>query len=126
MTSGSLARVEDRNPRHRLRLRVTTSRGSSFTVNVSRGGVCTEQMRVLAVGTRIEGSISLDGQDAIFEGWVAWSLAGDSRLNQLGRMGLRFERVGPELAQGLAARSARSGVSSARVTTLHCISKESQ
>jgi len=113
MTSASLARVEDRKPRHRLRLRVTTSRGSSFTVNVSRGGACTEQMRVLAVGTRIEGSISLDGRDALFEGWVAWALAGDSRLNQLGRMGLRFERVGPELSLGLAARSARSGVSSA-------------
>ena len=44
-----------RMQRHRLRLRMTTSRGSSFTVNVSSGGACTEQLRVLAVGTRIEG-----------------------------------------------------------------------
>jgi hypothetical protein len=93
--------------RHRLRLRVTTSRGSSFTVNVGHGGVCTEQMRVLAVGTWVEGHISLDGRNAAFSGRVAWTLAGDSRLGQLGRMGVRFDRVGLELAEGLAKRTDR-------------------
>jgi hypothetical protein len=88
-----------------MRLRVTTSTGCFFTVNVSQGGFCTEQMRVPKVGTRMAGHISLDGRDALFDGQVVWVLAGDSRLNQLGRAGLRFERVGPELAQGLAARS---------------------
>ena len=107
--------------RHRLRLRVTTSHGSSFTVNVSRAGACTEQLRVLAVGTRIEGHISLDGRDAPFSGTVAWTLAGDSRLNHLGRMGVHFERIGSELAEGLAARAARSapGVPPAYVASRH-------
>ena len=107
-TTGNLARVRDRAQRHRLRLRVTTSRGSSFTTNVSLAGACTEQLRVLAVGTRIEGHISLDGRDAPFSGRVAWTLAGDSRTNHLGRMGVHFERIGSTLAQGLAAREARS------------------
>ena len=102
------ARAEGRMQRHRLRLRMTTSRGSSFTVNVSHGGACTEQLRVLAVGTRLEGHITLDGRDAPFAGTVAWTMAGDSRLNHLGRMGVRFERIGSELAQGLAARAARA------------------
>jgi hypothetical protein len=94
--------------RHRLRQRVTTSVGISFTVNVSHAGACTEQLRVLPVGTRIEGHISLDGRDAPFSGRVAWTLAGDSRTNQLGRMGVHFERIGSELTDGLAARAARS------------------
>jgi hypothetical protein len=93
--------------RHRLRLRVTTTRGSSFTVNVGHGGVCTEQMRVLPVGTWVEGHISVDGRDAPFSGRVAWALAGDYRLGLLGRMGVRFDRVGSELAQGLASRADR-------------------
>jgi hypothetical protein len=97
-----------RRTRHRLRVRVTTIRGSSFTVNVSQGGVCTEQLRVLPVGSRIDGLISLDGRDAIFSGRVTWTLFGDPRLNQLGRMGVKFERIGPELAQGMAARAARA------------------
>jgi hypothetical protein len=94
--------------RHRLRLRVTTSRGGSFTVDASHGGACIEQWRVLAAGTRIEGHISLDGRDVPFSGTVAWALAGESRLNQLGRMGVRFDRIGPELSEGLTARAARS------------------
>jgi len=104
---GHPAAAGTRVPRHRLRLRVTTSRGSMFTVNVGHGGVCTEQMRVFPVGTRVEGHISLDGREAAFSGRVAWTLAGDPRLGQLGRMGMRFDRVGPELAQGLANRADR-------------------
>jgi hypothetical protein len=94
--------------RHRLRLRVTTSRGGSFTVDASHRGACIEQWRVLAAGNRIEGHISLDGRDVPFSGTVAWALAGESRLNQLGRMGVRFDRIGPELSEGLTARAARS------------------
>ena len=95
--SRHLDRVESR---HRLRLRVTTSTGCFFTVNVSQGGICTEQLRVPKVGTRMAGRISLDGRDALFDGRVAWVLTGDSRLNQLGRIGLRFERVGPGAGAG--------------------------
>jgi hypothetical protein len=91
-----------------LRLRVTTTAGSFFTVNVSPGGVCTEQMRVLAAGTQVAGSIHLDGQNVPFTGRVAWARSGDSRLNQLGRMGVTFGHVDAGLASGLEARDARS------------------
>jgi two-component system cell cycle sensor histidine kinase/response regulator CckA len=90
-----------RSARRRLRLPVTTGHGRSFTVNVSKGGVCTEQMRVLPVGTRMEGHISLDGHEAPFAGKVAWAVTGDPRLNQLGQMGVRFDHVGPGFARRL-------------------------
>jgi hypothetical protein len=87
---------------------MTTGRGTSFTVNVSPDGACTEQMRNSPVGCHVEGSIHLDGRDATYTGWVVWANGGDQRLNALGRMGVRFVRVGPELARGLDARIARS------------------
>jgi hypothetical protein len=98
--------------RRRLRLRVTTTAGSFFTVNVSPGGLCIEQMRVLAACTQVAGSIHLDGENVPFTGQVAWARSGDSRLNQLGRMGVTFGHVDVGLARGLEARDARS-VSSA-------------
>jgi len=94
-----------RSSRRRVRLRVSTVRGSSFTVDAGPGGVCTEQMRVLAVGAPIEGHIYLDGTDSPFQGRVVWARAGDSRLNQLGRMGVRFDRIGAQWAPGLARRA---------------------
>jgi hypothetical protein len=65
-------------------------------------------MRVLPVGSRVEGLISFGGRTAFFTGRVTWTLSGDSRLNQLGRMGVRFERIGPELEQGMAERAFRA------------------
>jgi hypothetical protein len=99
-----------RSSRRRLRLRVTTEAGSTFTVNLNAEGICIEQLRVLRVGTQVAGSIHLDGQDSPFAGWVAWAASGDSRLNQLGRMGVCFARIAPEFAQGLAARDARAAL----------------
>jgi hypothetical protein len=90
-----------------MRLRVSTSRGSSFTVNVGARGVCTEQMRVLPVGTPVEGHVFIDGRGAAFAGRVAWSLSGDSRFNQLGRMGVCFDRIDAGYAQGLLEREER-------------------
>jgi hypothetical protein len=89
-----------------VRLRVTTSRGSSFTVDVCAGGFCTELMRVLPAGAPVEGLISLGGRDASFAGRVAWARPGDSRLNQVGRMGVCFVRIEPEFARRLAASEA--------------------
>jgi hypothetical protein len=86
---------------------MTTGRGTSFTVNVSPGGACTEQMRNPQVGTQVEGFIHLDGRDTAYTGRVIWAREGDQRLNALGRMGVRFDEVGPELAWGLDARTAR-------------------
>jgi hypothetical protein len=104
--------------RHRIRVRLKTGQGSAFTVNVGPGGICTEQMRVPPLGTPIEGHIYLDGGDASFAGRVVWTRAGDFRLNLLGRMGVRFDRIDPLFVQGLAARGARSAPAGERSTSI--------
>jgi hypothetical protein len=91
-----------RSPRRRVRLCVVTNRGSSLTVNVSAGGFCTGLMRVLPVGSHVEGRIHVDGQDAFFAGRVAWARPGDPRLNVVGRIGVRFEKIDPDFARSLA------------------------
>jgi hypothetical protein len=96
------SRANARSPRSRVRLRVATSHGGSFTVNVGPGGFCTELVRVLPIGTPVEGSIYLDGQDRRFTGRVAWARPGDFRLGLKGRMGIRFLDVDPGLARALA------------------------
>jgi len=98
------ARTVRRTRRHRLRLRVVTSRSTSFTVNVSRGGFCTEILRVLPVGTQLEGLLHVAGRDVSFAGRVAWATPGDPRLGQLGRMGVSFARIEPAFARGLDLR----------------------
>jgi len=96
--------VARRGRRHRMRLRVVTCRGSSFTVNVSSGGFCTELMRVLPVGEPVEGLIRLKGRDASFTGRVAWARAGVPHLNERGRMGVCFVQIETEFASGLEPR----------------------
>jgi len=92
-----------------LRVRVTTSRGSWFTVNVGTGGFCAELMRALSVGGHVEGLIHLPGRDVSFAGRVAWARDGDPRLSEQGRMGVCFLRVDPEFAPALAdGRSRRA------------------
>lgn len=105
-----LAHVPRGTPRRRARARVTTPRGSLFTVNVSAGGFCIEMLRVLPVGTPMEGLIYLDGCVASFAGRVVWRQAGDSRLNLVGQMGVRFVRVDPEFARHLSSRETRGAV----------------
>ncbi len=94
--------IARRSSRRRVRLRVTTSRGSSFTINVSAVGLCAELMRVLPMGTLVEGLIHLDSRDVSYVGRVSWR-AGDSRLNQLGRMGVCFPPVDSQCEHRLAA-----------------------
>ena len=102
-------RVTRRSRRHRMRMRVTTSRGSWFTVNVGTGGFCAELMRALPVGGHLEGLIHLKGRDVSFAGRVAWATDGDSRLNHRGRMGVCFVRVDPEFARNLEGWEDRAG-----------------
>jgi hypothetical protein len=97
-----------RSPRRRVRLRVVTTRGSSLTVNVGAGGFCTGLMRVLPVGAQVEGFIHLDGREAFFCGLVTWARPGDSRLNVMGRMGVRFVKIDPDFARSLAGSGANS------------------
>jgi hypothetical protein len=97
-----------RSPRHRVRLRVATIQGSSLTVNVSTGGFCTGLMRVLPVGSRVEGRIHLEGRDASFVGQVVWVRPGDPRLSLMGKMGVRFVTIDPGFARSLAERETRA------------------
>lgn len=106
--AGTPAALEERMLRHRLRLRVTSGSSTSFVVNACRGGVCIEQLRVLPVGARIEGSIWLDGGDLPFAGHVVWATTGEHRLNQTGRMGVRFESIAPGFGPGLDRHAKRS------------------
>jgi hypothetical protein len=94
--------ITHRSPRRRVRLRVAMSRGGSLTVNVSAGGFCTGLMRVLPVGSQVNGILHLDGREASFAGRVAWARPGDPRLNVMGRMGVCFEKIDPAFARSLA------------------------
>jgi hypothetical protein len=89
-------------------VRIKTDHGTSFTVNLGLGGYCSEQLRILPVGTRLEGYLSLDGADVRFVGHVAWATSGEYRLNQPGRMGVRFVRVDRGFDSSLEHRAARS------------------
>lgn len=89
-----------------MRLRVVAGRGSSFTTNVGPGGFCTGLMRVIQVGERVEGMIYFDGVDRLFTGRVVWAKPGDFRMGLMGRMGVMFLTIDPELAKGLAAHGA--------------------
>jgi hypothetical protein len=77
-----------------------------LTINVSAGGFCTGLMRVLPVGTHVEGLIWLGGHDAAFAGEVAWARAGDPSLNLMGKMGVRFVEIAPAFARSLDAGDA--------------------
>jgi hypothetical protein len=103
------SRFTSRTTRRRVRLRVVSPRGTWFTGNVSTGGFCISLMRVLPVNTPIEGIIHFDGRDESFAGRVAWARSGNSRMNLLGTMGVCFEKVSPDFAQGLARLEAEPG-----------------
>jgi hypothetical protein len=101
-------KISHRSPRRRVRLRVSMSRGSSLTVNVSAGGFCTGLMRVLPVGSQVNGLLHVDGREVSFAGRVAWARPGDARLNLMGRMGVRFEKIDPAYARSLAGPETES------------------
>jgi PilZ domain len=84
--------------RRRRRYRVTVGSVSWFTTDVSAGGFSCEVMRVLPVGSAVEGSIDVRGTGVAFLGDVAWAERGDWHLNVRGRMGVRFKRIGAEAA----------------------------
>ena len=79
--------------RQRKRLRVFIGTATAFTIDVSPGGFCVELMRVYPPGSDVEGKLSLGDRDFSFTGKVAWARAGDMRLNQRGRMGIRLTGI---------------------------------
>lgn len=101
-------RTTERTPRWRMRLRVVMNGGGSFAINLGPGGFCTEMMRVLPIGTQVEGMIFFEGRDRKFSGRVAWVKPGDSRMSLMGRTGITFLEIDPELRRGLAEREGRA------------------
>jgi len=91
--------------RKRWRFKVTIGEAASFTTDVSKGGFCTEAMRVLPLATTVEGAIEGFGKTVLFSGRVAWSAPGDPSLHVRGRMGISFTEVGPELSELLESRA---------------------
>lgn len=94
--------------RHRRRVRVTFDRSPSFTVDVGPGGFCAQYLVVKPPGTRVEGTLLVEGETVAYSGVVVWSRAGEPRLGVHGRMGVSFTRVAPELAALLAHGRGRS------------------
>jgi len=90
-------RPERRSPRRRCRLKIVTSHGLSFSLDVGEGGYCAESLRVLAPGTVVRGSVHVGGREMAFDGRVAWAKAGYPHANLKGRMGVVFTRMSPEL-----------------------------
>jgi hypothetical protein len=80
-------------PRTRKRIRVTVGTSPAFTVDISPGGFCIETMATQRPGTDIAGKIRVDDQEFPFTGKIAWARAGDLRLNQRGRMGVRITGI---------------------------------
>jgi len=79
------------------------ARGSSFTLNVSGGGFCTEAIRLSPVGDRLEGLIHMPGGPVVFRARVAWMVAGDSHMSVRGRMGVCFVQIDRAFARDLEA-----------------------
>ena len=92
-------RKQRSNPRFRRRWRVDLKAGDAgvsspaFTREVSAGGFSAELMRVPAPGTRVRGSIVIGVTVYTFIGKVAWSRAGEPRMNLLGRIGVAFSEI---------------------------------
>ncbi len=82
-----------------------------MTVDVSRGGFCTNVMRVLPPNTQFEGTIHFDGRDEVFTGRVVWVRPGNPRMSMLGAMGVRFEAASPSLVQAIAGPETEQGQS---------------
>ncbi|MHB8875972.1 MAG: PilZ domain-containing protein [Myxococcaceae bacterium] len=79
--------------RQRRRLRVALGKVAVFTSDVSEGGFCAELMHVLEPGHAVSGTVAVGSHEYPFLGKVAWARAGDPRLGQRGRMGVRFESI---------------------------------
>jgi hypothetical protein len=91
--------------RHRWRFKVMLGSSASFTTDVSRGGFCTEAMRVLPPATPVRGLLEAFGKKVPFAGRVAWTAPSDPSLNVRGKMGISFTEVGPGLLELFETRS---------------------
>ena len=99
--------IQRSQPRRSQRLRIDTPQATFFTVDVSAGGVSFESLNAPARGRCVAGTIHVGKNDYGFEGVVAWVRAGDVRVNQRGRCGIRFTSTEAGFSEALvASRSA--------------------
>jgi hypothetical protein len=102
-------------------VKVFTTRGILFTLDVGQGGFCAQVLRVLPPGTSLEGNFHVDDSNLPFSGRVVWAKGGDPHLNVRGKMGIAVVHGAAELEAVLAARRdamlpERSSTSAARGT----------
>jgi hypothetical protein len=74
-------------------------RSLAFTIDVSGSGICIGTRQVLPVNSLVIGSVQVEGDQIPFSGRVAWAIAGDSRLNLPGKMGVAIHGGGAPFAQ---------------------------
>ena len=98
MTSPTRQRSSVRQPK---RFKLATGQSTVFTLDVGEGGLCFESMKVPARSTEVSGSVNVAGVDFTFQGTVAWTIAGDPRVNQRGRCGVRFTKVADGFVEAL-------------------------
>jgi len=99
---GGQMRPQRATERKRRRFQVTFGSETSFTTDLSAGGLCLETTAELRTGTAIEGVIGASGKKVPFQGRVVWAVPGDAALNVRGRMGVAFVEVGPEVLELLS------------------------
>lgn len=92
-----------RNIRHRRRFRVTVGTTPVFTADIGAGGFSAELMRVQSPGTKVAGSIRLNGVDIGYTGEIVWAKAGAPHIAMRGRIGVRFVQLPPDVKRMLEA-----------------------
>jgi hypothetical protein len=71
-------------------------------------------MRVLPAGAQVQGMIFFEGRDRMFKGRVAWVTPGDFRMGRMGRMGISFLEIDPDLVEVLASHEASTASNDGR------------
>jgi Tfp pilus assembly protein PilZ len=101
---GGQMRPQRATERKRRRFRVTFGSETSFTTDLSAGGLCLETTAELPTGTALQGVIEASGKKVPFQGRVVWAVPGDAALKVRGRMGVAFVDVDPEVLELLSDR----------------------
>ena len=91
-------RSQARQPK---RFKVVVGPTTLFTHDVGVGGLCLEAMTLPARHSIIQAQVVVSGVPYTFEAVVAWTLAGDPRVGNRGRCGIRFTRIAPEYLAAL-------------------------
>ena len=99
--------MSDRRRENRILRQVTlmlAGRLPAQTVDLGPTGFCAQMAQVFLPGSRVHGSLKINGDDIPFEGEVAWASPGDLRARALSRFGVRFFSPVPGLDAASAPR----------------------